>query len=191
RAADPDPYREAVRDAIATGDHKRVGELAARPDALAQPPSFAAALGQHHAIPAGRARAILGAALRSRPGGLALLMTLGGSYPITQRDGADERVRWYQAATAAHPRSAAAHTNLGVALRLRGDLDGAITYYREAIRLDPKASYAHYNLGNALGEKNDPDGASACYREAIRLEPRFALAHYNLGNALRDNEDLH
>jgi tetratricopeptide (TPR) repeat protein len=191
RAADPGPYRDAVRDAVAAGDRKRVGELAGRPDALAQPPGFAAALGQNSAaVPADRSRAVLGAALRSRPGDLALLMTLGNSYLINRREGADERLRWFQAAVAAHPRSAAAHTNLGAALRDKGDLDGALASLREAVQLDPTLAIAHNILGIALRGKGELDGAIARYREAVRLDPKCTRAYINLGAALREKRDL-
>jgi tetratricopeptide (TPR) repeat protein len=191
RAADPDPYRDAVRDAVAAGDRARVGQLAGRPDALAQPPGFATALGQHYAaVPPDRARVVLAAALRSRPGDSALLMALGGSYPLHRREWVDDRVRWFQAAVAAQPRNAAAHTNLGAALRDKGDLDGAAACCREAIRLDPTLALAHNILGNALRDKGDLDGAIACYREAVRRNPKFAHAHSNLGAALRDKGDL-
>jgi tetratricopeptide (TPR) repeat protein len=191
RAADPDPYRDAVRDAVAAGDHKRVGELAGRPDALTQPPGFAAAFGQHHAaVPADRARVVLEAALRTRPGDLALLMTLGNSYPLYRREWVGERLRWFQAAVAAHPRSAAAHTNLGAALLDKGDSDGAAAAGREAVRLAPTLALPHTLLGNALRGKGDLDGALARYREAIRLHPTLALAHNNLGTTLADKGDL-
>src|SRR5262245_64060854 len=100
--------------------------LAARPEALAQPPRFAAVLGQLSSVPVERRRKVLEAALPSRRNDLVLLMSLGGTYPINQKDGADARLRWYQAATAARPTSAVAHNNLGVALSDKGDLDGAI-----------------------------------------------------------------
>src|SRR5262245_30542602 len=160
RAADPDPYRDAVRDAVAARDRERVRELAGRPDALAQPPGFAAALGQlAAAVPPDRIRVVLGAALRPRPGNLALLMTLGTSYPINRREGVDERVRWFQAAVAAHPRNAAAHANLAAALHDRGDLDGAAACCRDALRLDPTLASAHNLLGNAARVKGELDGA--------------------------------
>src|SRR5262249_27114956 len=154
--------------------------------ALAQPPGFAATLGQHNAaVPADRARVVLGAALRSRPGDLALLMTLGNSYRSKRREWADDRLRWFQAAVAAHPRNAAARTSLGGALHDKGDRDGAIACYREAVRLDPKFAVAQNNLGVALRNKGDLDGAITCFREAIRLDAKFAVAQNNLGNALR------
>src|SRR5262249_40812049 len=149
RAADPDPYRDAVRDALAAGDERAAGALARRPEALAQPARFAVILGQLNLVPGERRRAALEAALRDRPGDLGLLMGLGPSYP-NRPEWAGERVRWFQAAVAAHPESATAHNNLGVALKDRGDADGALAAYRQAIRLDPTDAAPRSNLGIAL-----------------------------------------
>ena len=95
RSADPDPYRDAVRDAIAANDRKRIADLAAQPKALEQPAPFAAVLGQLSGIPVDRGRAVMESALRARTEDVGLLMTLGLTYPITQSEGAGERVRWY------------------------------------------------------------------------------------------------
>jgi tetratricopeptide (TPR) repeat protein len=112
------------------------------------------------------------------------------SYPKNTRAEAEERVRWFQAAVAAHPRNVAAHNGLGNALRDRGDLDGAIAAHREAIRLAPRLAFAHNNLGNVLWAKGDLDGAVAAYKEAIRLDPKFVHAHNGLGVALMAKRDL-
>jgi Flp pilus assembly protein TadD len=190
QAADPDPFRDVVRDAVRAGDAATVAGLAGRPEAVDQPPGFVAMLGEDTAIPVDRRRALLEAAVRRRGGNLGLLMTLGGSYPINLRDGADERVRWYQAAVAAAPANAAVHTNLGAALSDRGDRAGAEAEHREAIRLDPTFAPAHNNLGTVLLKGGDLDGAEAEYREAIRLDPKPATALTNLGKVLLKGGDL-
>jgi tetratricopeptide (TPR) repeat protein/predicted Ser/Thr protein kinase len=189
RSADPEPYREAVRDAVAAGDADRLAELARRPEALAQPPRFAVALGQIGAVPRERRRAVLEVALRERPGDLKLLMEMVSTYGL-DREKAAERVRWMQAAIAAHPRSVAAYTNLGIALFDGKDVEGAIAAIRIAIRLDPELPSSHLNHGFVLFGKKDMEGAIAAYREAIRLKPRYAQAYCNLGNALREMGDL-
>ena len=190
RAADPDEYRDAVRDAVAGRDEPRVVALAGDPRALTQPPGFAAAVGQNEAVPVTRRRAVLRAALGSTPGDLSLLMTLGNTYPLTDKAGAAERVRWYQAAVAAAPTSVSARLNLGNALAAGQDLGGAVDAHREAVRLDPGYALAHYNLGVSLKDGGDLFGAVSSYREAVRLEPEFALAHNNLGEALYANGDV-
>ncbi len=184
RAADPDPYRDAVRDALAPRDTRALIALAGRTKALDQPARFATVLGQLNAIPADRRRAVLQSALRTRTGNLGLLMALGQTYLINRPEAAGERVRWYQAALAAHPGSLAALNNLGVSLLDQGNRDGAITCFKEAIRLDSNFAIAHFNLGNALIKKGDPVRALAAYREAIRLNPAYANAHNNLGAAM-------
>src|SRR5262249_1379700 len=64
---------------------------------------FAAFLGESPAIAVERRRQLLQAAVSRRPGDLGLLMTLGNTYSINQKEGADAGVRWYQAAVAAAP----------------------------------------------------------------------------------------
>ena len=54
-------------------------------------------------------------------------MTVGGTYRINQQEGANERLRWYQAAVAAAPAMPAAHNSLGIALRDKNDPAGADT----------------------------------------------------------------
>jgi tetratricopeptide (TPR) repeat protein len=77
-----------------------------------------------------------------------------------------------------------AHSNLGIALRTKGNLDEAIAGCRQAIELDPKYAKAHYNLGAALHDKGQLDEAIASFRKAVELDPKYALAHYSLGFVL-------
>jgi Tfp pilus assembly protein PilF len=82
------------------------------------------------------------------------------------------------------PQSADARNNLGGALLVGGDIDGAIGHLREAIRLDPDHAEAHSNLGVALARRGRWADAIDEYREAIRLDARQTQAYSNLGNAL-------
>ncbi len=189
RKVDADPYRDAVRDAVLANDRVKIVELAGQKAALEQPSGFAAFLGDSGAIPVERRRQLLQAAVSRRPGDLGLLMTLGGSYLSNKEDGADEGLRWYQAAVAAAPANAAANNNLGKVLNDKPDRVGAEAAFREAIRLDPKFAMAHFNLGNVLYAKPDRVGAEAAYREAIRLDPKDAKAHYGLGLVLQAKPD--
>ena len=117
RRVDAEAYRDVVRDAYLADDTaKRIPDLAGQAAALEQPPGFVAFLGESGAIPVERRRQLLQAAVSRRPGDLGLLMTLGNTYPINQQDGANERLRWFQAAVAAAPANVVAHMSLGVAL---------------------------------------------------------------------------
>jgi tetratricopeptide (TPR) repeat protein len=194
RRVDADPYRDAVRDVVLANDLAKMAELAGRPAALAQPSGFVAFLGESGAVAVARQRQLLQAALVHRPGDLSLLMTLGGTYPINQKEGADERLRWYQAAVAAAPGNVAAHNNLGVALLDKGQLEGAIVCNKKAIELDPKFAPAHNNLGIALRAKGQLDEAIACYQKAIELDPKNTMAHANISvlltNKRHDDEAI-
>src|SRR5262249_32862188 len=146
---------------------------------------FVAFLGDSWAIGVERRRQLLETAVSQRSGDLGLLMTLGSTYSSNQKEGVNERLRWYQAAVAAAPGNPAALNNLGGALDAKGQVDKAIACYQKAIGLDPKLAQAHNNLGAILCDaKRDYDGAIACFKQAIALDPMYAPAHSNLGNAL-------
>ena len=189
RAADPDPFRDGVRDAVRATDPEAVRDLAARPEALAQPAGFAAVLGQLEVVSPARRGEILRAAHRRRPADLTVLMTLGGLHPGGRAEGAAERVGWYRAAAAARPGNPSAWNNLGVALRDGGDAGEAIEAFRQAGRADPAYAPAVGNLGTTLGESGDAEGAVAAFREAARLAPDEPQTRLNLGSALENAGD--
>ncbi len=88
-------------------------------------------------------------------------------------------------AIAVNPKVAAAHSNLGAALKELRRLEEAVTSYERAIELDPNTAEAYSNRGNALQELGRLEEAVASYDRAIALKPDYADALYNRGNALR------
>jgi tetratricopeptide (TPR) repeat protein len=189
RAADPDPFRDDFRAAVQRGDDAGVRELAGRAAAVAgQPARFAAAMGHVGAIPTERQRSILEAALLGHPSERILLILLGSTYPSDPAT-APAREKWFRAAVAARPNTAAAWVMLGGALRLKGDLAGAESCYRRAVRLVPGMAVAHGGLGDVLSDRGDVAGAVASYRESVRLDPGLVAVHFNLGNALGTTGD--
>jgi serine/threonine-protein kinase len=109
---------------------------------------------------------------------------------VRSRVNLDESITYRRIAVALRPDNAAARTNLGTALRAKGDLAGAIREHRRAIELDPQLVNGHNNLGNALMATGDRAGALKAFRRAIELDPNHASAHSNLGNALQAAGDL-
>ncbi|MBX9622852.1 MAG: hypothetical protein K2X82_03470, partial [Gemmataceae bacterium] len=189
RAVDPDPYREAVRDAVAAGDDARVVELAGRPDALAQPAGFAVVLGQHNTIPNTRKRELLRAAAARWPGDAGVLMQLGLTYhkdPV--REG--EMVRWAQAAVAANPRNALTHFMLGGALMMRGDSSEASACFAEAVRLDPDFDVGWMIYADDRKAHGDWGGVRAAGQALVRLQPNEAEGHQLLASAAVEVGDL-
>jgi tetratricopeptide (TPR) repeat protein len=81
---------------------------------------------------------------------------------------------------------AAAHSNLGNALRDLRHPEEALASYDSAIALKPDNAETHYNRGLALQDLKRPEDALASYDKAIALKPDFADAYNNRGVALRD-----
>jgi tetratricopeptide (TPR) repeat protein len=81
---------------------------------------------------------------------------------------------------------AAAHSNLGNALRELKRPEDALASYDRAIALKPDNAETYYNRGLALQDLKRPEDALASYDKAIALKPNFADAYNNRGMALRD-----
>ncbi|MHB9096595.1 MAG: tetratricopeptide repeat protein [Syntrophales bacterium] len=77
-----------------------------------------------------------------------------------------------------------AHSNLGIALAGRGQLDEAIAHYKKALEIKPDFAEAHNNLGAALAGRGQLDEAIAHYRKALEIRPDNEKALNNLGVAL-------
>jgi tetratricopeptide (TPR) repeat protein len=83
------------------------------------------------------------------------------------------------------------HYYLGLALKAKGDLDGAERAYREAVRLDGKHHGAAIDaLAELLLSRGNLKEDIATYQKTIILDPKDASAHYHLANALKTNGDL-
>jgi Tfp pilus assembly protein PilF len=74
-----------------------------------------------------------------------------------------------------------AHSGMGSALQLKGDLKGAEHHFKEAIRIRPRFAEAHNKLGIVYRTLDNFDLATAHFREAIQISPRHVEAHFNLG----------
>jgi tetratricopeptide (TPR) repeat protein len=93
-------------------------------------------------------------------------------------------VRYYAAAAALRPRSAAVRSNLGAALQKQGRRSEALAEYRRAVQLDPQFAVAYINLGSVLLEEGRFDEAAAEVQKATALRPELAAAHRLLGVVL-------
>src|SRR5262249_7482742 len=138
RLADPDPWRNRLRDALLSADRDRtlLRELGDTADLAAQPPEslwhLYLLLIRHDP---GGATAFLVKAQRPPPDSIALNSALGSAF----RHGfgspwrPDEAVRFHAAAIALAPRSPGMHYNLGLALADLGRDDEAIAAFDDAI----------------------------------------------------------
>ena len=84
-------------------------------------------------------------------------------------------------ATQINPNYAAAHNNLGAALKELGEYQSAIKCCKKAIQISPNYADAHNNLGAALKEVGEYPNAISCSQKAIQIQPDLESAHLNLG----------
>ncbi len=87
--------------------------------------------------------------------------------------------------------SAEAHCNLGVVLKLMGDMKGAIDHYIKAIKINPKYILTYNNIGNAFKDIKDYPRAIRAFSDCIKLDPNNFNAYNNLGmvyESMGDND---
>ena len=84
------------------------------------------------------------------------------------------------------PEYAVAHSNLGLALQAKGDLEGANAAFAKAIDANPKpkSAGALSGLGANLMKQGDVPGALDLLRKAVALDPTDRNARFYLSEAL-------
>jgi tetratricopeptide (TPR) repeat protein len=192
RLADPDPWRDRVRDGERWNDPKAFGTLAGE---VERDQAFLARLSPQMLY--------LVANLLPEPNKVVWLRLGQGLHPTdfwfnfqlaaalnNTKKQWSESPGFFRVALAIRPNSAAAWDNLGRALFNQRDLEGAIAALKKALDLDPKSTRVWNNLGSALREKKDLDGALAAHKKALDLDPKLALTWDNLGSTLRVKNDL-
>jgi tetratricopeptide (TPR) repeat protein len=85
---------------------------------------------------------------------------------------------------ARNPECWMAHTNLGIVLLQKGQLDEGIAHYRAALQMQPDSWDAEYNLGTALVGKGEVDEAIVHCERAVAMQPNDPDARVSLGDAL-------
>jgi eukaryotic-like serine/threonine-protein kinase len=206
KAADPDPWRGAVRDLIGQDDQNALWRLADDQKVLDEQPArslllLGGALNNRVDPEAARRGLIRGAPLyptpdRTDPGDreralrvlrLAWQMEPGdfwvNSALAFSSDRPVDKTRFYSAAVALRPRSHMAHYRLGTHFMEQRDWNGAIDEFRAALRIQDFYP-AHANLNVVFLQAGRWEEAVAEGRALVRLAPAFPLAYLNLGTAL-------
>jgi pentatricopeptide repeat protein len=164
RAADPDAWRNRMRDAMQHRDRRALKELAASA-LVAELPVQTLSLLVQLADETEQSRSLLRQAQREHPHNFHLTFQLAWGAPL------EEAIRFYTAALSIRPRNAPTAFFLGNALRARGRLDEAIALYRKATLLDPGFARAYCALINTLLRQGKPDEANAVFRKALESRP--------------------
>src|SRR6266404_207934 len=85
---------------------------------------------------------------------------------------------------AKNPHCWMAHTNLGIVLLQKGQLDDGIAQYRATLEMQPDSWDAEYNLGTALVGKGNVDEAILHCERAVAMQPNDPDSQVSLGDAL-------
>jgi Tfp pilus assembly protein PilF/tRNA A-37 threonylcarbamoyl transferase component Bud32 len=181
RLADPDPWRDQLRDPAAWENDKTLAKLAREVPAENVTPGLAAAVGGR-LMRAGEGEGVLRTAQAHRPGDFWLNLFLG--WALNVKDKPVEAEGFTRAALAVRPDSPFANNDLGYILQRQDKLDEAAELFRRAVELNPKFTAANNNLASVLDRQGKLDEAVTVYRKLIELHPNYSVALVNLGWAL-------
>ncbi|QEH32296.1 Serine/threonine-protein kinase PknB [Aquisphaera giovannonii] len=194
RAADPDPWRDRLRDTLG----RREGGPARRVEALER---LAATADVEHLPVTSVTRLAASLAFLGRRGtAIALLRRAQASHrddfwvnadlarELMATGRAEDAARFFSVAAGVRPRSGLALAGLGKALLQAGQPAEAADAFREVTRLRPDDGPARVALGAALLALGEPQEADLEFAEARRLRPddwsvrdQIALAHSERG----------
>ncbi len=177
KAADPNPWRNRLRDALgrrgmqgpAARETLRGLAADADPESLPEASVTRLAFALSAAEDVELAISLLGRAQRIHPDDFWLNADLARQLLRTGR--LDEAIRFYSVAVAIRPRSGIAQNGLADALHRGGRLDEAAATLRRAIRLRPDDVFANIRLGAVLMDRGSPAEAQAKFREAEAIRP--------------------
>ncbi len=191
RRADPDPWRDKIRDPALLKNQQGVVKYAR--EALRDDESLARLSPQMLnlvalRLPNGPTKTTwLRTAQALHPADFWINYSI--AYSLAKED-ARTATGYFRAALAVRPNNAAVYNGLGMALHNQGDRPAAIAAYKQALAIDPNLAAAWTNLGFVFYDQNDRPAAIAAFRKALAVDPNLAGAWNNLGYALYQQKDL-
>lgn len=187
RTADAGQWTDRLRNAAIWKDKAALAKLAADADPAVTAPPTISVLAELMRRSDLDPSPLLSAARAKHPTDFELAFALGQWLANTTKDG--QQIGPYEAARALRPEVIAVWNNLGIALRNKGDLDGALAAYKELVKLAPNDVQTYSNMGAILRDKGDLDDSIAAFKQAIKVDPKCLAAHNNLGIVLHDKGD--
>ncbi len=187
RVADPDPWRQALRDAFLRADGEALAAVAAEADVTSQPArslwlaaKLLAHTGQHD-----RAITLLDAGRTKYPDDFWINHELAVVWH-TRGDDPEAALPYAVAAVSLRPDSPAAQVRYGMILASLDRLDDAERVFRTVMQSHPNYGPAYYRLANMLNLRTTRyDEAIELYRIAEQREPvRAQPARAALADAL-------
>ncbi|KAI8804151.1 hypothetical protein BJ742DRAFT_713483, partial [Cladochytrium replicatum] len=96
----------------------------------------------------------------------------------------NESIQWYEFGLSLDPSHVHLYTNLGSALKDRGQVSEGIWCYQRAITLQPDFFIALANLANVYKDLGRVEESIELYRRALKVKPDFVEAFCNFVNSL-------
>jgi tetratricopeptide (TPR) repeat protein len=183
RLADPDGRRNAIRDALRTGNAAALHAEAETSDLPAPMWVTVGTMLAQRPLHAAVGLRILHAARRRHPADFWANHNLAFYLCQVEQKFADG-IAYFTAAAALRPGLARVRVNLGNAYRAVGNLPAAIDAHRDAIALQPDLAVAHFNLANALADAGEIEVAVTHAREVVRIDPAYRNGYFRLGSLL-------
>jgi tetratricopeptide (TPR) repeat protein len=171
RAADPDAWRNQLRDALERGDGNELREMAVSAHVLELPSSSLKLFGDYlfKRGDVEEAVALLRGAQPAHVADFWINESLAVWLQWTKPPALDEAIGFYRAALALRPKTAAVYGGLGYALLSRGRSNEAEAAFRNAIEFKPDFSEAHAGLVRAFLEQERPAEAREACARAVEL----------------------
>jgi tetratricopeptide (TPR) repeat protein len=192
RRADPDPWRDRVREPAGWRDGKALAELA-RAAPAEEPVSLLLALGERLTACGEDGVGFLRRVREQHPedfwANFTLALALHGPERYPGGNSAPALV-YYEKALEIRPQAVAVRNDLGVVLLDMGWMwdnardgggPGAYTVFYRAVKSDARFAPGFNNLGLALKGKGDWGLSVLLFRDALQSDPQLPPAHFNLG----------
>jgi len=177
RQADPDAWRDRVRDQAQWADVAGLQKLADDADVRRQPVTIMVAMGTRWRRLGGDPTGFLKRVHQVHPDDFWLNFELGvllGAKDCSAAIGYD------RAAVALRPDASAAHYNLAFSLWGAGQPADGILHFQRTLELEPDHTWGHLHLGQLLFESGRLDEAFSHFQRVIKLEPGSTEAKVRL-----------
>jgi serine/threonine-protein kinase len=184
RRADPDPWRDRVRDRAAWRDGKALARLARAASLAEQPVGLLLALGERLSATGEDGGGFLRGVREQYPDDFWANFTLAlALHGAERRPGGDPApaLAYYQKALKIRPQTAAVLNDIGLYQIDKYLIWEAATTLHRLVKNDPRFAPGLNNLGVALKRKGYWPLAVLRYQDALEIDPQLAAAHCNLG----------
>jgi serine/threonine-protein kinase len=184
RRADPDPWRDRVRDPAAWREGKALAELARAAPVAEQPVPLLLALGERLSATGEDGVGFLRRVREQYPDDFWTNFTLAlALHGPERRPGGDPApaLVYYEKALEIRPQAAAVQNDVGLAQIDKYLIWEAATTLHRLVKNDPRCAPGLNNLGVALERKGYWPLAVLRYQDALEIDPQLAAAHCNLG----------